>query len=266
MATRGPRASTAQGGSSDRLGGAARPARHGPGTRGVFTIPPMFASRAHAPGPTSSDSERPGLLFVVSAPSGAGKTSLSKALVAQTEGLVASVSLTTRPARPGERDGVDYQFVDRSTFEAMLEEGAFLEHAEVFGNRYGTSVGWVQQRLDRGTDVLLEIDWQGARQVRARMPECRSIFILPPSREALRARLEGRGSDAPSTIERRLEAAVSEMSHWEEYDFLVVNDDFQSALAELQCIVRACRLSRRLQGRRHRSLLAALLQDARAGA
>lgn len=209
-----------------------------------------------------SDGHRPGLLFVLSAPSGAGKTSLCNALVAGTDDLVASVSHTTRPARPGEREGVDYQFVDRAGFEAMMAEGVFLEHAEVFGNRYGTSRTWVEERLSQGIDVLLEIDWQGAAQVRARMPECRSIFILPPSLGALRQRLEGRGSDERSTIERRLAAAVSEMTHWAEYDYLVINDDFPQALSQLRAIVQACRLGSVTQGRRHHALIEALLGGA----
>lgn len=176
-------------------------------------------------------------LFVITAPSGAGKTSLVRALMAHDPTLVHSVSYTTRPPRPGERHGHDYFFVDRAEFERMLAAGAFLEHAEVFDNHYGTARAQVEQSLAAGRGVILEIDWQGARQVRAALPGCVSVFVLPPSRTALEHRLEGRGADPAEVIARRLRDAVADMSHWREAGFVVVNDDFEQALADLQAIV-----------------------------
>ena len=198
-------------------------------------------------------------LYIVSAPSGAGKTSLVKALVEQDPTIRVSVSHTTRAPRPGEESGVHYHFTDQATFERMLEEGAFLEHARVFGNYYGTSQAAVAQQLAAGQDVLLEIDWQGARQVRTAFPGAVSIFVLPPSRPVLEQRLRGRGQDGEEVIARRMEEAVSELSHYGEYDYLVVNDDFQTALADLQAIVRTRRLRREPQGERLGAALAALL-------
>jgi guanylate kinase len=200
-----------------------------------------------------------GTLFTISAPSGAGKTSLVEALVARVPALTVSVSHTTRPQRRGEVDGVNYHFVEPATFQAMLGEGAFLEHAEVFGNCYGTSQAWVQEHLSAGTDVILEIDWQGAQQVKRLMPQTCSIFILPPSRETLHERLTARGQDDPETIARRMAQAVAEMSHYVEYDYLVFNDDFERALDELAAIVQSCRLRTRAQGERHADTLARLL-------
>lgn len=176
-------------------------------------------------------------LWVISAPSGAGKTSLVKALLAARPGLVVSVSHTTRRQRPNEVDGRDYFFVDIPRFEQMAAAGAFLEHARVFDNCYGTGRAQVEQRLAAGQDVILEIDWQGARQVRAAMPGCTTIFILPPSREALEQRLKGRGTDSPEVITRRLADAVTDMSHWREFDYVVVNDRFEQAVAELAAIL-----------------------------
>ncbi len=200
-----------------------------------------------------------GTLYIVSAPSGAGKTSLVKALLARMDGIRVSVSHTTRPPRPGERDGVDYHFVDRADFERRVEAGDFLEHARVFDNFYGTSRSAVQAQLDAGDDVILEIDWQGARQVRRQFPEAVGVFILPPSLEALRERLTGRGQDPEAVIERRMRDAVSEMAHYDEYDFLVFNDDFETALADLQALFRADRLRLARQAARHADQLAALL-------
>ncbi|GIX31796.1 MAG: guanylate kinase [Porticoccaceae bacterium] len=200
-----------------------------------------------------------GTLFTVSAPSGAGKTSLVNALLARVEGVKLSVSHTTRPRRPGEVDGVDYHFVDEATFDRMLQAGAFLEHAVVFGNRYGTSRQWVEETLAAGDDVILEIDWQGAAQVRRRLPGTVGIFILPPSLETLRRRLDGRGQDDGPTIERRLAEARREMAHYVFADYLVVNDRFEDALEELAAVVRASRARRERQQARHRELLAALL-------
>ncbi len=202
-------------------------------------------------------------LFIVSAPSGAGKTSLVKALLARDPGITVSVSHTTRPRRPGEVDGADYHFVDPATFERMVEAGAFLEHAEVFGNAYGTAEAEVRRLLEQeGRDVLLEIDWQGAQQVRRRFPQAVTIFILPPSREALRSRLEGRGQDSEEVIARRLRAAREEMAHYPEFDYLVVNDVFDEAVDRLHCIVVAQRLREPQQSERLRAMLEQLLGDA----
>lgn len=200
-----------------------------------------------------------GILYIVAAPSGAGKTSLVKRLVDTTPGVVVSISHTTRPPRPGEEDGAHYHFVTDPTFEAMRAEGAFLEHARVFGNRYGTSRAAVEARLAAGLDVILEIDWQGARQVRALAPASATVFILPPSRETLRQRLAGRGQDSPETIERRMAAALDELSHYAEFDYLVVNDQFSAALEALRSIVIANRQRREAQLTRQRELLTALL-------
>jgi len=198
-----------------------------------------------------------GTLYTVSAPSGAGKTSLVKALIESCPRLKVSVSHTTRPMRPAEVDGVNYHFVSEEAFAAMLENTEFLEHARVFGNLYGTSAVWVEEQLKTGLDVILEIDWQGAQQVKRLLPHTRAIFILPPSREALRQRLSQRGQDDATTIESRLSAAVEEMSHYVESDFLVVNDDFEQALAELQAIVT----SQRLLTARRQDALSGMLQD-----
>ncbi len=188
-----------------------------------------------------------GTLYIISAPSGAGKTSLVHALLEACLGLTVSVSHTTRVQREAERDGVHYHFVDEQSFLAMIEAGAFLEHASVFGNRYGTAIQPVRDRLRQGVDVILEIDWQGARQVRAAMPDAVSVFILPPSRIELEQRLRGRGQDSDEVIERRMRDAVNEMSHYAEYDYLVVNDDFREARADLLAIIRSRRLRQAAQ-------------------
>ena len=177
-----------------------------------------------------------GKLFVITAPSGAGKTSLVRALMARDPSLAHSVSYTTRPPRQGEVAGRDYNFVAKAEFERMLAAGAFLEHAEVFDNRYGTARGQVESLLAAGRDVILEIDWQGARQVRAAMPACVSVFILPPARAALEHRLEGRGTDSAEVIVRRLRDAKADLAHWTEADFVVINDDFERALRDLQSV------------------------------
>lgn len=192
-----------------------------------------------------------GTLFIVSAPSGAGKTSLLAKLLEQTETLCLSISHTTRPIRPGEVDGVDYHFTDRTRFIRMVEQGRFLEHAEVFGNFYGTSADWVTTTLRSGKDVILEIDWQGAQQIRRLVPETISIFILPPSLPVLAERLRGRGQDGEDVIARRLAGARDEISHYGEYDYLVVNDDFDRALADMAAIFRAerQRTERQITGR-----------------
>jgi guanylate kinase len=176
-------------------------------------------------------------LFVISAPSGAGKTSLVKALRERLPNLRVSTSHTTRPPRPTETEGREYFFVTNPVFDQLVAEGAFLEHARVFDNQYGTSQAQLQAKLAAGHEVVLEIDWQGARQVRKALPGCQSIFILPPSRQALRARLIGRGTDSPAVIERRLADAVADMSHQAEFDYVVINDDFETAVTQLQDII-----------------------------
>lgn len=200
-----------------------------------------------------------GTLYIVSAPSGAGKTSLVKQLVASQSSITVSVSHTTRKMRPGEVDGVDYYFVDEAPFLDMASHSAFLEYAQVFDNYYGTSQQHVEQALLQGRDVILEIDWQGARQVRRIMPDSRSIFILPPSKQALRERLENRGQDDATIIDRRMQDAVNEMSHYGEFDYLVVNDEFDVALQQLNCIFQANRLQQEQQERSLDKLLIELL-------
>jgi len=200
-----------------------------------------------------------GTLFIISAPSGAGKTSLVKALTDDLNHIRVSVSHTTRAMRPGERDVVNYHFVDRAEFERMNAQGDFLEQAEVFGNCYGTSRSALQQTLDQGHDLILEIDWQGAQQVRKLMPQTRSIFILPPSQQALRQRLTNRGQDSDEIIEGRMREAVSEMEHYDEYEYVIINDDFATALEDLKAVFRANRLQRDGQQQRHGELLKQLL-------
>lgn len=200
-----------------------------------------------------------GTLYIIAAPSGAGKTSLVKRLVETTPGVAVSISHTTRPPRPGERDGEHYHFVAMDVFEAMIAAGAFLEYAQVFGNRYGTSRAAVLAQLETGQDVILEIDWQGARQVKTLLPDSPTVFILPPSREALRQRLAGRGQDSAEVIERRMAAALDELSHYAEFDYLVMNDDFATALDDLRAILIAQRQRRGAQLERWRERLQMLL-------
>lgn len=202
-----------------------------------------------------------GTLYTISAPSGAGKTSLVKAVLeGEPSCLCVSVSHTTRPIRPGEKDGVNYHFIERGEFERMRDAGEFLESAEVFGNLYGTSQRWVQQQLDQGWDVILEIDWQGAAQVRQRIRPSKSIFILPPSLECLEERLTRRAQDDPQTIKQRMQQAVNEISHYAEADYLVINEDFDTALDDLQAIFRAARLEYQQQCINNRTLLENLLR------
>ena len=202
-----------------------------------------------------------GTLFVVSAPSGAGKTSLVRALVSTDPGIAVSVSHTTRAPRLGEQDGTHYHFVDREHFERMVVGGELLEHARVFDNYYGTARVEVERGLASGRDLVLEIDWQGARLVRSQMPQAVSIFILPPSTEALEQRLRGRAQDSAEVIARRLREARNEMSHYGEFDYLVVNDELDAALYELRAIVTSHRLRREVQGRRQAGRLAELLGE-----
>jgi guanylate kinase len=200
------------------------------------------------------------VLYVVSAPSGGGKTSLVNALLERDENVTLSVSHTTRAPRPGEKDGVHYYFVDEQEFEDLVLQGAFLEHARVFDHFYGTGRAEVQRQLAAGYDVLLDIDWQGARQIRESFPAARTIFILPPSLSVLRERLIGRGQDSPAVIERRMRAARAETSHASEFDFLIVNDDFGAALADLHAIIRRGGPVRDGQNQRSREILAELLE------
>ncbi|CNI30774.1 guanylate kinase [Yersinia massiliensis] len=204
-----------------------------------------------------------GTLYIVSAPSGAGKSSLIQALL-KTQPLYdtqVSVSHTTRAKRPGENHGEHYFFVSEDEFCQMIDDEAFLEHAKVFENYYGTSRLAIEQVLATGVDVFLDIDWQGAQQIRAKMPSARSIFILPPSKEELDRRLRGRGQDSEAVIAKRMAQAVAEMAHYAEYDYLIVNDDFNLALSDLKTIIRAERLRLGRQKQRHDALISKLLAD-----
>ena len=199
-----------------------------------------------------------GTLFIVTAPSGAGKTSLVKALIEREQQLRVSVSHTTRPKRPGEEDGVNYHFVEEAPFMEMLRKGSFFESAQVYGNYYGTSQLWVNEQLEAGLDVILEIDWQGAVQVRNLDPKACSIFILPPSLETLKTRLLNRAQDDTETIENRMSEAVAEISHVAEANFVVINEDFDTALEDLCAIIRSCRLTMKYQETNQAALFASL--------
>ena len=196
-----------------------------------------------------------GTLFIVSAPSGAGKTSLVRALLAADPGVRLSISHTTRAMRPGEVDGRDYHFVTKDTFDAMRARGDFLESAEVHGNFYGTSRGWITERMAAGDDILLEIDWQGALQVRRIMADAVGIFVLPPSLDALAERLANRATDSPDVIARRMSAARAEIGHVGEFDYVIINTEFEDAARDLIAIVRARRLRLTAQLSRHRQLI-----------
>lgn len=204
-----------------------------------------------------------GNLYILSAPSGAGKSSLINALLADVpkSEVQLSISHTTRNPRPGEENGVHYYFIHHDEFKALIEKGHFLEWAEVFGNYYGTSLPMIEQSLEKGIDVFLDIDWQGARQIRAKLPNVKTIFILPPSRAELERRLVGRGQDSAETIAKRMAEAVSEMSHYNEFDYVIVNDDFQTALGELKAILTAERLKQNVQAVRHQRLIGELLAE-----
>ncbi len=200
-----------------------------------------------------------GTLYIIAAPSGAGKTSLVKALLESLENIKASVSYTTRPPRPGEINGTHYNFVEPAEFHSMSHAGVFLEQAQVFDNFYGTSRLWVEKELHRGQDVILEIDWQGAQQIRLQRADTLSIFILPPSIAALQQRLQGRGQDQPAVIARRMQDAQSEMQHYMEFDYLVINADFNAALEDLQAIIRARRLCLPIQAQKYAEQLEQML-------
>ena len=200
-----------------------------------------------------------GLLFVVSAASGTGKTSLVKALLERVNNLHVSVSHTTRGQRPGELDGVHYHFTQKQDFIDLVEQGGFIEYAEVFGNYYGTAQATVKEQLAKGHDVLLEIDWQGAQQVRNLFPESKQIFILPPSQFDLRERLSNRGTDAVDVIEHRLGCAVEDMQQYVNFDYLIINDDFNKALHDLEAVIIANRLVTAQQAQRHQALIEKLI-------
>jgi len=215
-----------------------------------MTQPTIIATKA----PPAS-----GCLFVLAAPSGGGKTSLVRALLEREPGIRLSVSYTTRRPRPGEQDGVHYHFVDEAKFMALKGAGEFLEHAHVHGNWYATSANWLKREVELGHDMLLEIDWQGAQQVRRLIPEAVHIFILPPSLASLKERLDKRGQDTPEVIQQRLEAAREEMRHCGEFDYVIMNQDFARAVDDLSVIVRAARLTAPRQQVRHAALIAQLL-------
>jgi guanylate kinase len=200
-------------------------------------------------------------LYVISAPSGGGKTSLVSALLARDERYRVSISHTTRKPRPGETDGVHYHFIDSDQFQKLIDKDAFLEYARVYGNYYGTGRRAVSDLLDQGFDVMLDIDWQGGRQVRESFPGCQTIFILPPSLAELQNRLSHRGQDSDSVIEMRMHLARAEIAHWDEFDHLVINDQFESAMDDLHSIVRRGRVARQGQKKRIKGLLAELLEN-----
>ncbi|MFT5880225.1 MAG: guanylate kinase [Moritella sp.] len=204
---------------------------------------------------------RKGTLFIVSAPSGAGKSSLIKALLDAnpSSDMKVSVSHTTRAARPGEIDGIHYHYIPVAEFKQQIKNNNFFEWAEVFGNYYGTSRVMIEKTLEQGIDIFLDIDWQGARQIKQQMPDARGVFILPPSREELERRLNSRGQDSEAIITKRMTEAQAEMSHYHEYDYLIINDDFSTALEDLHAIVRSERLASAKQAAKNSVIMKDLL-------
>ncbi|MES2142610.1 MAG: guanylate kinase [Pseudomonadota bacterium] len=202
----------------------------------------------------------PGTLYIISAPSGGGKTSLVNALLESVSNLEASISYTTRSPRPGEKEGVDYHFIDETSFKQLIQERKFLEHASVFGHYYGTSLDWVTKKIEAGVDIILEIDWQGARQIREEMPESIGIFIIPPSWEILENRLRLRAQDEDAVIKKRMANAKAELAHFDEYDYLILNENFSNALADLNAILRVRHLRSGVQKRELTSVLETLLK------
>ena len=200
-----------------------------------------------------------GMLYIISAPSGAGKTSLVNALIEETDLIEVSVSYTTRGKRPGEREGVNYHFVTPDQFKQMIADDRFIEHAEVFGHFYGTSKQRIKEKLKAGIDIILEIDWQGAQQVRKQFEHCTTVFILPPSQPELLSRLQERGQDTQEVIEKRMNESIAQVSHYTEFEYLIVNDQFAHALGELKALVYAFRLRQTAQCRRHHKLIETLL-------
>ncbi|WP_102505415.1 guanylate kinase [Salinivibrio kushneri] len=204
-----------------------------------------------------------GTLYIVSAPSGAGKSSLISALLNDNPryDMKVSVSHTTRAMRPGEENGVHYHFVSEEEFQSLIAQEAFLEHAQVFGNYYGTSRVWIEKMLSNGVDIFLDIDWQGAEQIRQQMPNSKSIFILPPSREELERRLTTRGQDSEEVIAQRMQEARTEISHYADYDYLIINDDFDVALMDIKAIIRAERMAQAKQASKYHAMIDELLAD-----
>ena len=200
-----------------------------------------------------------GMLYIISAPSGAGKTSLVKALLEEVDFIEVSVSYTTRSRRPGEREGIDYHYIDQDHFKQMIADEQFIEHAEVFSNYYGTSKEQIKEKLKAGIDIILEIDWQGALQVKEQFAQCTTLFILPPSRHELLSRLTDRGQDSKEVINNRMNESIEQLSHYNEFDYLIVNDQFSHALGELKSLIHAFRLRQTTQCRRHHNLIEALL-------
>ncbi len=208
---------------------------------------------------SEAEAARRGSVYVISAPSGAGKTTLVRALVEEDPSLLISISHTTRPQRPAEVNGDHYHFVSPRKFQHMADSGGFIEHAQVFGNHYGTSHSWVDNRRNAGYDIILEIDWQGARQVREQVRDSIGIFVLPPSLEQLEYRLRQRQQDSDKIIRQRMQAAVEEIHHFSEYPYLIINDDFACAVAQLRCIIESQRLCQSRQACAHADLIAGLL-------
>jgi guanylate kinase len=205
----------------------------------------------------------PGTLYIISAPSGGGKTSLVNALLESVSNLEASISYTTRTKRPGEKEGIDYHFIDETYFKRLVQEQAFLEYATVFGYHYGTSLEWVTKKVEAGIDVILEIDWQGAQQIREKMPESIGIFITPPSWEILEKRLRLRAQDEETVIKNRMADAKAELTHYSEYDYLILNENFSNALDDLNAILRVRRLRSAVQKHELAPLLETLLRDSK---